>query len=478
MALTDKNMQDLQKVTKENANISPGKTFSAGKGNDKQKYKVVNSANGATQAIAVAPVGKNGKVDYSQTAIVVAGTQPVTENITKAPDILNDPLRPAYREISSWRAIDASEGYGPIHWGKGHLTKQVNDVNQFYNQTNRLLPKNGKITNISGHSQAAPAVAKVAAKHKVGKITNFDDWGGEGAVKNGDITKSDIKYLNKHAHIYSDAENDVTKNDGHDGEIPYGKVYEVDGKKHSAQYPRIKGNKPDVSWYVKHNQFCSGMTKAQVEKVAKAKAKAAKKTTINPTTWFDSTDYKDYMKDYTNTYGSYAKGKKKKEKKKTTPLATQVSKKLKDFENKGIDKVHSLKESGDSGRGGKSILLKPEGIPSITTKAKASVQRAEKKLRQAMDETKQEVHQIIEQTRNEAFSIAPDLSAGEIEELLAEIDFSNCWDQGAESDNLILIKQYVAKVEKLTSNINTASDTFQSVDEEEANGMNCFRRKS
>lgn len=39
------------------------------------RYKIINEVNEITQAIAVAPmIGKN-KVDYTQTTIVVAGTQ-------------------------------------------------------------------------------------------------------------------------------------------------------------------------------------------------------------------------------------------------------------------------------------------------------------------------------------------------------------------------------------------------------------------
>ena len=40
-----------------------------------KKYKLINEVNETTQAIAVAPLDKEGKPDYTQTTIVVAGTQ-------------------------------------------------------------------------------------------------------------------------------------------------------------------------------------------------------------------------------------------------------------------------------------------------------------------------------------------------------------------------------------------------------------------
>ncbi|MEX2785506.1 hypothetical protein AB3331_11185 [Streptococcus sp. H49] len=74
MALTDQNLQELQNGLKDNLEkerLSSGDTFIT---KDKKTYQVVNSVNDTTQALAVAPVYSDGQVDYSQTAIVVAGT--------------------------------------------------------------------------------------------------------------------------------------------------------------------------------------------------------------------------------------------------------------------------------------------------------------------------------------------------------------------------------------------------------------------
>ena len=73
MALTDENVQELQvdilKIIKEKGEGGVYETSSG------IRYKIINEVNEITQAIAVAPmIGKN-KVDYTQTTIVVAGTQ-------------------------------------------------------------------------------------------------------------------------------------------------------------------------------------------------------------------------------------------------------------------------------------------------------------------------------------------------------------------------------------------------------------------
>lgn len=83
MTLTDKKIQDIQGIVKENASLSEGKVFRIS--NTTQYYKVVHSIDEITQALAVVPVdNKSGaNPDYSQTAVVVAGTQPGANESTK-----------------------------------------------------------------------------------------------------------------------------------------------------------------------------------------------------------------------------------------------------------------------------------------------------------------------------------------------------------------------------------------------------------
>ena len=74
MALNDEQVQELQvdvlKIIKEkNVNEQFGLERSG------KKYQLINEVNETTQAIAVAPLDKEGHPDYSQTTIVVAGTQ-------------------------------------------------------------------------------------------------------------------------------------------------------------------------------------------------------------------------------------------------------------------------------------------------------------------------------------------------------------------------------------------------------------------
>ena len=229
MALNDEQVQQLQtRVLKIIKNHYVGEDFSLKRGG--QKYVLINEVNETTQAIAVAPLDKEGKPDYSQTTIVVAGTQsPNNENNNHVTE-------------SVFNAILA----------RNQLTEQTKDVREFYNQSlskaKKMAGEGQKvdISNMSGFSQAGPAVAKVAAEMKVQKITNFMDWGAWNSLTKNTtdyrgISDEEFDYLNKHLHSYSDQGKDLTSWDGHGGIITYGKVFTVEGKHHNAGLPKIKG---------------------------------------------------------------------------------------------------------------------------------------------------------------------------------------------------------------------------------------------
>ncbi|AND79279.1 MULTISPECIES: hypothetical protein [Streptococcus] len=72
MALKDQDIQGLQGMVDKWSQI-PESDYGRYKAKDGNWYEIVNTQDGTTEAIAVAPV-VDGKTDYSQTAIVVAGT--------------------------------------------------------------------------------------------------------------------------------------------------------------------------------------------------------------------------------------------------------------------------------------------------------------------------------------------------------------------------------------------------------------------
>ncbi len=403
MALTDEKIQELQvnvlDIIKES---DAGKDYTIPRTN--YKYRLINEINETTQAIAVAPLDKEGNPDFSQTTIVVAGTQsPNNENNNHVIE-------------SGFNAVLA----------RNQLTEQTKDVREFYNQSLASAKKMaGKgqevdISNMSGFSQAGPAVAKVAAEMKVQKITNFMDWGAwNSLIKNTadyrGISDEELAYINKHLHSYSDQGKDLTSWDGHGGIIPYGKVFTVEGKHHNAGLPKIKGNRPDFEWYEKNGLFCSGMTEKQVKKIAKLKAKTYKVNVAiaNYGLEMEKVTPEYYVREYLKEYGDFALEPSKQD--------------LIAINRQHIDELHaSLRTSSDK----KTISLREELVRTSAQTAQLQAEVYEQEIKDKIKSAKSSVENHIKELRDAAHTLAHNLSSGEVEDLLSELTLSKVWNGG------------------------------------------------
>ena len=441
MALTDESIQELQvevlNIIKEEKNGNEFSLDESGK-----KYKLINEVNETTQAIAVAPLDKEGKPDYTQTTIVVAGTQsPNNENNNHVTE-------------SVFNAVIA----------RNQLTEQTKDVREFYNQSLASAKKMAgtgqevDISNMSGFSQAGPAVAKVAAEMKVQKITNFMDWGAWNSLTKNTadyrgISDEELAYLNKHLHSYSDQGKDLTSWDGHGGIIPYGKVYTVEGKNHNAGLPKIKGNRLDFEWYEKNGLFCTGMTEKQVRKIAKHKAKMYE---INVATANFGLDYakknpENYVLEYLRDYGDFAP-----EPSKHDLIA---------INRKYIDELHaSLRISS----GEITISLREELVRTSAQTAQLQAEVYEQEIKDKLASAKSKVEAHISELSNAAYTLAHNLSADEVEGLLSELSMSTAWNDGKEATTLASANSYMTTMTGIAGNLNKAADRIVEIDQQGA----------
>jgi len=424
MALNDEQVQELQvdvlKIIKEkNVNEQFGLERSG------KKYQLINEVNETTQAIAVAPLDKEGHPDYSQTTIVIAGTQ--------APDgdINNHVIESGFNAVTA----------------RVQLTEQTKDVREFYNQSLASAKKMaGKgqevdISNMSGFSQAGPAVAKVAAEMKVQKITNFMDWGAWASLTMNSsdykgISNEELAYLNKHLHSYSDQGKDLTSWDGHGGIIPYGKVFTVEGKHHNAGLPKIKGNSPDFEWYEKNLLFCSGMSKSQVERIvdkilSKSSIDNAYKTMARP----------ELIERYEVEYG---------------PFAPEPTKQ--DLISLNIKQIKELKDSLKTSSGSKKISLREELVRVSAETAKLQAEVYEEEIKSKIESEKEKVSQKISSLKSEAYSIARHLPSSEVEVLLSELTLDTAWNSGKETKTITAASDYKNTMSQISDNLNKVAD--------------------
>lgn len=262
MGLSHKNIQVLHREVRIWKTYKEGVVVDA---DDGMKYEIINSENSATEAIAVAPI-VNNKTDYSRTIVLTAGTQNKF-----------NPLKDSFGEIGT--TVESVSGAADAAYGSG-LSPQYVKMDEFFAETQRRLKEKGveggQIWYSSAHSQGGVPNVKLSVKYRVKEIVNFYDWGAKKAVDSGHFSKSELKYLEKHAIIYSDSGKEITGWDGNGGAIPYGQVRVFEGKSHNVQTPDLKGSNFDFDKYIKRGEFVSGMTEKQVRKAIEVKLKAIK----------------------------------------------------------------------------------------------------------------------------------------------------------------------------------------------------------
>lgn len=426
MAVTDKDVQDLQSSVKQilKEGIPDDGIIPIGDKENPTYYKVIHYKNDVTQGLGVVPVdNENGaNPQYDQTIIVIAGTQP------------GIPYMPGRTGESTGNAIDARKD----------LTVQTKDIEDFYNQVLKREPK-AQVAVISGHSQAGPGTAKIGAEKKIPRIYNFQPWASYSAVQSVGLTRDNIDYLNKHAIVYSDQGKSVTVFDNNHGKIAYGKVRTVEGRSHKVPFFVIKGNGLDIDKYVKKGKFCSGMTEDQVRQVAKKKAAA---TFGN---WDDEAEIKRMVEEYEAIYG---------------PFATIST--VDDIRSKNKKARKSLKTAS----GVKKIALREEIIRNTAKIARVQADDYEKEVNESISNAKQAVQNHINTFITEVNMRGTVLPYYEIAAFLEEFTMQEVWDESIERSTLEVAKKYKERLYQCATSLDKVAKNIVETDK---SGMLLFQ---
>ena len=436
MELSHENIQNLHREVRTWKTIKEGTTVDA---DDGMQYEIINSENSVTEAVAVAPI-VGGKADYSKTIVLTAGTQNKV-----------NPLKNSFEEIGN--TLGSVEGAADAAYVSG-LSPQYAKMDEFFAETQKRLEdkgvKGGQIWYSSAHSQAGVPNAKLSVKYRVKEIVNYYDWGAKKAVDSGHFTKSELNYLEKHAIIYSDSGKQITGIDGNGGAIPYGQVRLYEGKSHNIQTPYLKGNNYDFDKYIKKNKFVSGMTEKQVRKIAEYKAKTYKVNVAiaNYGLEMDKVTPEYYVREYLKEYGDFAPEPSKQE--------------LLTLKRRRIDELHaSLKTT----TGSQMISLREELVRTSAQTAQLQAEVYEQAIKDKLANAKESVSQHITELRSAAYTLAHNLSGGEIEGLLSELSFELAWNTGIEAATLSSANSYQKEMTSIAGKLNKAADRIVEIDQ-------------
>ena len=237
-------------------------------------------------AMAIARIDENGNPDYGNVAVVFAGTNspPVDEGKSGFPT-----------------AIGAVFG----------LSGEYAAAKQFLETAQDAVGKKdgGKITNVSGFSQAGGYMMKLSAEYgrKGGfRTVAFDDWGGD---QFDTLTEKEQNWLLQNpGQLIRYQYDSFASLSGRDDE--FGTVIKLSRTAHNDRHSKyFNGDALDMDALIKDGLFGPGMTEAQVRDAAKTWGRlysGSSDVAGNPPEnfWIDKK-----LMEYLDRYGSYGTGK-------------------------------------------------------------------------------------------------------------------------------------------------------------------------
>ncbi|MBP2620941.1 hypothetical protein ACVRXQ_04795 [Streptococcus panodentis] len=503
MAVTHQDIQYLQKNTKDfSTDSSQKKIVNTDTG---QKFQIIDRVEGVTQAIAAAPLDANGEPILSQTIVTVAGTQPVFAN-----------------PISSDHWASTSNAIGGAY-GDG-MTAQHEDIEAFYQRVQKITEVDDKKLNqpvriyaMSGFSQSATPVVKVAADHNVPMVVNYTDWGAQAALDKGNFTASDLAYINRHVTTYDANTKDTTIMDSSGGRIPYANIISREGTQglhsptedHNPAKFYIIGNRLDTEKYAKEGEFVSGMTPEQVRLAAKVKASRYPKGDQHNEAYFIHEYYETFPPkignmldlDWYAKKGEFFVGMTEKQVRKAAKIKAEQSpiwnkhdeeyyvkeyKKIYgDFVpeagykrlltiNRAIETISSAQSRISSLSGSQLIYLRKDLVTAVADLAEQQGAEFEAQISQKLNEYKQNIEERVSALQAIVYSTRIYLSDGEVESLLSQFTLETCWDSGIEEATLSEAASYKQKLDTFGFNIRQAAERLEEVDRQ---GSLQFRSK-
>lgn len=458
-----------------------------------QEFQIIDRVDGVTQAIAVAPLDVNGEPIVSQTIVTVAGTQPVFANPFSAD-----------HWASTVNAFGGTYGDG--------MSAQHEDIEAFYQRVEKITEVDGKkldkpvrIFAMSGFSQSATPVVKVAADHNVSMVVNFTDWGAQAALDKGNFSSSDLSYINRHVTTYDANTKDTTIMDSSGGRIPYANIVSWEGtqglhspaKDHNPAAFLIVRNNLDTEEYAKTGQFVTGMTPEQVHKAAKIKAQQS-------IFFFQNEDY--YVREYYEKFpprignmldldwyakkGEFFAGMTEKQVREAAKIKAQQSflgDKNEDFYvkeykkvygefvpearykrlltiNRSLDKISAAQSRYPSLSGSQLVSLRKEIVVTVADLAENQGAEYEEQISQKLSESKQNIEDKITNLKSSVYNTQAYLSDSEVAILLSNVTLEHFWNSEIESTTLTEAASYKGNLSVFASGIRKAAQNIEEVD--------------
>ena len=122
--------------------------------------------------------------------------------------------------------------------------------------------------------------------------------------------------------------------------------------------------------------------------------------------------------------------------------------------------------------GNQRILVRAQLLQTAAQLANFDMEDKVKSVKTLLSDAKEDIQNMVKETRQTAFDMVGYLSSSEVTNLLSGFDTANFWDQGVASDTEKAAKSFLTQIEQLGESLVKASGSFETIDTESAKDFN------
>ena len=122
--------------------------------------------------------------------------------------------------------------------------------------------------------------------------------------------------------------------------------------------------------------------------------------------------------------------------------------------------------------GEKRILVRAQLLQTAAQLANFDMEDKVKSVKTLLSDAKEDIQNMIKETRQTAFDMVGYLSSSEVTNLLSGFDTTSFWDEGVASDTKTAATSFLTQIQQLGESLVKASGSFETIDRDSAEDFN------
>ena len=122
--------------------------------------------------------------------------------------------------------------------------------------------------------------------------------------------------------------------------------------------------------------------------------------------------------------------------------------------------------------GNQRILVRAQLLQTAAQLANFDMEDKVKSVKTLLSDAKENIQNLIKETRKTAFDMVGYLSSSEVTNLLSGFDTTSFWDEGLANDTETAATSFLTQIEQLGESLVKASGTFKTIDTDSAEDFN------